>query len=52
MIERDEGRMALCSKCGEQERVYGSQSPHYVPSVGHLTDLNDAIEPYWTCQRV
>ena len=40
-----------CEKCGEMVPCYGIESPHYVPSVGHYTDLADAIEPYWTCQR-
>jgi hypothetical protein len=46
------GTYGKCEKCGEVKRVYGSQSVHYVPSVGHMTELSDAIEPpYWTCQR-
>jgi hypothetical protein len=40
-----------CPKCGETVECHGSESPHYVPAVGHLTDPSDAIEPYWTCQR-
>ena len=50
-LEEPGGTYGKCSQCGEVKRVFGSESVHYVPSVGHMTELSDAIEPYWTCQR-
>lgn len=35
-----------CPKCGE---AVHTSDDHYVPSVGHLTDPDDAITPYWRC---
>lgn len=40
-----------CPECGELLEWRRGACPHYVPSVGHLTDPGDAIEPYWTCRR-
>ncbi len=37
-----------CEKCGADVT---RRDDHYVSSVGHLTDPDDAIQPYWMCER-
>ena len=36
-----------CPKCGMAVK---HREQHYVSSVGHYTELEDAIRPYWTCE--
>lgn len=47
LLRRDVEQAIRCPKCNE---IVRDRDQHYVSSVGHLTDPDDAIRPYWTCQ--